>query len=184
MTADSTTVAVSILRFYVSHVQLLNGEEVVWLESDSYHLVDAADSASLQIVLPSGIKADGLSFLLGTDSLANVSGAMGGDLDPSRGMYWAWNSGYINFKMEGTSPVCSSRNNEFQFHLGGYAYPNATVQQVKLELSDASVTVLVDVAQLLETVDLKALSKFMSPGAEAVALSKQAATIFRVKDEE
>ncbi|MCF8277566.1 MAG: hypothetical protein K9J17_12605 [Flavobacteriales bacterium] len=184
VTADSTTVAVSILRFYVSHVQLLNGEEVVWLESDSYHLVDAADSASLQIVLPSGVKADGLSFLLGSDSLANVSGAMGGDLDPSRGMYWAWNSGYINFKLEGTSPICTSRNNEFQFHLGGYAYPNATVQQVKLELSDASVTVLVDVAQLLETVDLKALSMVMSPGAEAVALSKQAATIFRVKDEE
>ncbi len=176
--------AVSVLRFYISHVQLLNEDAVVWQEPDSYHLVDAADSASLRIKLPSNVKANRLSFLLGTDSLANVSGAMGGALDPSKGMYWAWNSGYINFKFEGTSPVCTSRNNQFQFHLGGYAYPNATVQQVSLKLSDASVTVVVDVAQLLATVDLKALSKVMSPGAEAVALSKQAAAIFRVKDEE
>ncbi|MFM1875276.1 MAG: hypothetical protein RL266_1013 [Bacteroidota bacterium] len=173
-----------MLRFYISRVQLLNEEEVVWQESDSYHLIDVADSASLEFRLPSGFKANGLSFLLGTDSLANVSGALGGDLDPSKGMYWAWNSGYINFKLEGTSPVCTSRNNQFQFHLGGYAYPNATVQELMFPISGSSITVLVDVAQLLATIDLKVSSVIMSPGAEAVALSEQAATIFRVKDEE
>ena len=176
--------AVSMLRFYVSQVQLYSGDKVVWQEPDSYHLVDAADSASLRIALPFNVTANRLSFLLGTDSLANVSGAMGGALDPSKGMYWAWNSGYINFKLEGTSPVCTSRNNEFQFHLGGYAYPNATVHHISLKLSNASVIVKVDIAQLLATVDLKALSKVMSPGADAVALSKQAAAIFRVKNEE
>lgn len=184
VTAQGTPVTVSMLRFYVSNVQLLSGDKVVWQEPNSYHLVDMADSASLRIALPSNVTANRLSFLLGTDSLANVSGAMGGALDPSKGMYWAWNSGYINFKLEGTSPVCASRNNQFQFHLGGYAYPNATVQQVSLKLSHASVIVEVDVAQLLATIDLKTLSKVMSPCAEAVALSKQAAAIFRVKDEE
>ena len=86
----------------------------------------------LILKLPPDLTYDQLAFDIGIDSITNVSGAMGGDLDPTKGMYWTWQSGYINFKLEGTSPDCPARKNEFQFHLGGYAYPNASVQKIAL----------------------------------------------------
>ena len=57
-------------------------------------------------------------FQIGIDSLTNVSGDLDGDLDPALGMYWAWNSGYINMKLEGKSSSCKSVKKEFQFHIG------------------------------------------------------------------
>ena len=177
---NDTEVSLQVLRFYVSEIEFYKSDSLVWKEADSYHLIDASRNESLDI-RTTEIDADRLVFLLGTDSLTNVSGAMGGDLDPSKGMYWAWNSGYINFKLEGTSSVCDTRNNAFQFHLGGYAYPNATVQSVELELT--SNTILVDIKAFLQGIDLAKNNTVMSPGLEAVTLTKRTATIFKMKDE-
>jgi hypothetical protein len=47
-------------------------------------------------------------------------------------MYWSWNSGYIFFKMEGTSPVSTQNGNIFQYHIGlfgGYTAP--TINNLK-----------------------------------------------------
>jgi hypothetical protein len=46
----------------------------------------------------------GIRFLLGVDSARNVSGIQTGALDPARGMFWTWNSGYVMAKIEGSSP--------------------------------------------------------------------------------
>lgn len=170
------------LRFYVSSVKLLNDGKEVWAEKDSYHLLDASIPKSMEIRIPTNSSANELVFLLGTDSLTNVSGAMGGDLDPSKGMYWAWNSGYINFKLEGTSPACNTRNHEFEFHLGGYVYPNATVQEVRLPLSPSSV-IKIDLALFFKQVDLKSVNHIMSPSSKAVELAKLASGIFSFGDE-
>jgi hypothetical protein len=178
---SQTQISIETIRFYVSGVALYKGGSLVWKEAESYHLIDALKTESLRIATPE-VDADKMVFLIGTDSLTNVSGAMGGDLDPSKGMYWAWNSGYINFKLEGTSSVCDTRNNAFQFHLGGYAYPNSTVQSVELERT--SNTILVDVKAFLEGIDLANDNTVMSPGQEAVTLAKRTATIFRMKNEE
>lgn len=180
-TTDSgVIVEIETLRFYISQLQLKQDGRTIWTEENSYHLVDMNDSSTLQLSIPDGVLFDEVSFLLGTDSLTNVSGAMGGDLDPTKGMYWTWNSGYVNFKLEGASPVCETRNNRFTFHLGGYAYPNATFQTVLLAV--ASSTIILDVKAFLEGVDLKEMNSIMSPSKEAVALSKKAATLFRMKD--
>ena len=80
---------------------------------------------------------DKIKFNLGIDSLTNVSGVMGGDLDPTKGMYWTWQSGYINFKMEGSSAVCPTRNHEFQFHIGGYQDPFYAMQTLELEVKNS-----------------------------------------------
>ena len=71
--------------------------------------------SSLALQIPSNIPFSKLKFQLGIDSLTNVSGAMGGDLDPTKGMYWTWQSGYINMKIEGKSNSCKTRKNQFQF---------------------------------------------------------------------
>jgi hypothetical protein len=174
-------VDIETLRFYVSQLKLKKLGKTIWAEKDSYHLVDLTDSNSLQLSIIEGVEFDEISFLLGTDSLTNVSGAMGGDLDPTKGMYWAWNSGYINFKLEGSTPVRETRNNKFTFHLGGYAHPNATMQAVSLEVSESAI-IIVDVKAFLDGINLKEVNSIMSPGKQAVELSEKAATIFKMKD--
>ncbi|MGK0384641.1 MAG: hypothetical protein ACJAVL_001385 [Bacteroidia bacterium] len=177
---NGTEVSVETFRFYISNVEVHKNGTAVWTESASYHLLDAAKPESLQLSIP--IKqGDTLVFLLGIDSLTNVSGAMGGDLDPSKGMYWAWNSGYINFKLEGTSPICNTRNNVFEFHLGGYAYPTPTVQRIELPVTGNLLQV--DIEAFLNQINLEEENRVMSPSAEAAVLAKKAASIFHFQDE-
>jgi len=71
--------------------------------------------------------------LIGTDSITNVSGALDGDLDPIKGMYWAWNSGCINFKLEGTR-VISGKKTPFEYHIGGYNGPQATAMKKSIKI--------------------------------------------------
>jgi hypothetical protein len=177
---DIDSVKVSTLRFYISSLILRNEGMKVWAEDASYHLFDVSVPTSMEVSVPVALSANEIVLLLGTDSLTNVSGAMGGDLDPSKGMYWAWNSGYINFKLEGTSTACKTIDQEFQFHLGGYAYPNATAQEIRLPISNSNL-VKMDLAAFFQEIDLKSLDHIMSPSANAVQLSRIAAGIFTVQ---
>ena len=59
-------------------------------------------------------------------------------------MYWSWNSGYIFFKMEGTStaaPEDPTGNRRFRYHIGGFGgYSARTINNIKtitLDLSKA-----------------------------------------------
>lgn len=63
------------------------------------------------------------SFLLGVDSARNCSGAQDGALDPMNDMFWTWNSGYIMFKLEGTSQQSNADLNRIEWHIGGYKGP-------------------------------------------------------------
>jgi hypothetical protein len=131
--------------------------------------------------IPQGLRFNSIKFNLGIDSVTNVSGAMGGDLDPTRGMYWTWQSGYINFKLAGASNLCSTRKNQFQFHLGGYLSPYAALQTVTLNASGSAITVYFDVEKLLEGINLARQNEIMSPGEESIVISKLAAQAFRTK---
>ena len=176
---------IETFKFYLSNVTLLNKGNPVWQEDNSYHLVDASDEVSLNIALnvsPS-IKFNSIQFNLGIDSLTNVSGVMGGDLDPTKGMYWTWQSGYINFKLEGSSPSCLTRNNLFQFHLGGYMSSHSSIQTVQLKaIRDNELNVGINVAEFLEAIELSATNQIMSPGNEAQRLSELAASIFYIDE--
>ncbi len=172
---------IETLRFYLSNIALLKGDQFVWQESESYHLIDAVDPTSFQLALgvPVGLAYDSIQFLLGIDSTTSVSGAMGGDLDPTKGMYWSWNSGYVNFKLEGTSPLCDSRNHEFQYHLGGYLPPFQSAQQIRLAVNEKeAMAIKIDIGKILKEVDLSQQTHIMSPGAEAQQLAEQIATLF------
>jgi hypothetical protein len=177
------SVSVSMLRFYISGIEFLKNGKSVAKEAESYHLVDLADSSTLSIncKLNKNISFNEIKFNLGIDSATNVSGVMGGDLDPTKGMYWTWQSGYINFKIEGTANKCTARNHEFQFHLGGYLSPDLSMQKMDFACKNSSgLKFNVNVDRFFSGMDLSNTDHVMIPGAEAVELSKKAAGIFSI----
>lgn len=178
------SVQITAFKFYISELELINDSKTVWKEKVSYHLVDAFDEKTLALQIPSNIPFSKLKFQLGIDSLTNVSGAMGGDLDPTKGMYWTWQSGYINFKLEGNSNLCKTRHNEFQFHLGGYQTPVNCLQTVFLQVkSPTNIKLNIDVEKFFQYIQLSQLNHIMSPSKEAVELSGKITETFRVSYE-
>jgi len=178
--ADGTPVSVDRLRFYVSHIALHSQDRTSFIDT-ACHLIDAEAPSALEVSLtvPRGIHVDSISFLLGIDSLTNVSGAFGGDLDPTKGMYWAWNSGYINWKLEGACAKCNTTKNAFEFHLGGYLPPFFNAQRIGFAVpSKGAIVINVDVAVFLEQAKLGERCAIMSPGKNAVELTRLAASVF------
>ena len=189
-TRKGDSLYIDALRFYVSSISL-HGKNVFYAENDSYHLIDAEESGTQTIVLtniPAG-RYQSLHFLLGTDSLTNVSGAMGGDLDPTKGMYWAWNTGYINAKIEGRSNACPTRRHAFEFHLGGYKAPYPTARKLEIPLKNttvrnntrAFVRVRADLAPFFNKVHLGATHSVMIPSRQASELADCFKDIFFVQ---
>lgn len=178
---DTTDLQITALRFYISGIQFLKGDQLVMAEGNSFHLIDAGteDSFQLSISNEENVDFDKVKFNLGIDSTTNVSGAMGGDLDPIKGMYWTWQSGYINFKLEGNSKQCDTRNNEFVFHLGGYLSPNYCLQTLIFPVYETdSINLTLDVKSILSQIELSKTNHIMSPSLEAVGLSEIVANAF------
>ncbi len=181
---NNDSIQFDILRFYISGIELLLNGKTVWKESNSFHLVDASVISSLQINLNTSSKQefDKLKFNMGIDSTTNVAGAMGGDLDPTKGMYWTWQSGYINFKLEGKSKACNTRNNEFTFHLGGYQYPYNTLQSVLLNAKNSNeLSIIINAEEMISKIDLSKQNHIMSPGKKAVLLSNELTKVFEIQ---
>lgn len=178
---ESDSLLVTAFRFYVGQFQLLQHGRVICRPDQPFHLIDLEDhqSGKLGLSIPAGLNFDEISFLLGTDSLSNVSGALGGDLDPTKGMYWAWNSGFINFKLEGQFPASPAKNHEFQFHMGGYLPPFQSARRVRLKTTDHHrYRVQLELSQLLAQAAWSTRHHLMSPSAEAVRLSSILAQSF------
>lgn len=181
---NSSRIKFESFKFYISGVVLINHSMPVWIENESFHLIDfeESDSNALCLNLPEEIDFDAIQFNLGIDSITNVSGAMGGDLDPTNGMYWTWQNGYINFKLEGTSDLCKNPKSEFQFHLGGYIAPFNAIQKIKLNVfNPTNFNITFDVEQFIKQTDLENLNHIMSPNATAVELSQLAAKCFSIR---
>lgn len=179
------TFFVETVKFYVSGIQLSNSKnKTIYKKKNGYHLIDFQDLKPLKLNIPSSIvnEASKLTFNIGIDSITNVSGAMGGDLDPTKGMYWTWQSGYINFKIEGKSSLCKTRNNEFQFHLGGYANELNAIQLVEFPLNGKySLQVELDLYRVLTYINLSQENHIMSPSKKAVDVSNKIAKEFVIK---
>ena len=87
------------LRYYISNVSLNNAVNS-FKEKNSYHLVDEnkQESQSFSFNVPAG-KYNSLQFLLGVDSLHNVSGAQTDDLDPAKDMCSQPSQRFNNFSI-------------------------------------------------------------------------------------
>lgn len=170
------------LRFYISGLQCLDSGGAPVSEEHAPRLLDLASPAHMSLALPVHAPCAQLALTLGIDSLTNVSGALGGDLDPTTGMYWAWQSGYINLKLEGTARHCPARNHRFQFHLGGYLPPHASAQRLSLPVPRAAraVTLAIDLAAFFAATDLATTYEVMRPCAAGTELSRRFASLIRV----
>ncbi|MBS1561171.1 MAG: hypothetical protein JSS89_06165 [Bacteroidetes bacterium] len=163
--------AISMVRYYVSAIRLhCEGNEDV--TSEKFFLVDASDSTTTTITLPRvpiGTYRS-ISFTIGVDSAHNCSGPQEGVLDPIRGMFWAWNTGYIFMKVEGTSPVSPSPGHLVEVHIGGFRQPYNNIARIELPIVEDPVRgiyVRVDVGAILQTLDLSSVSSITTPAAAA-----------------
>ncbi len=181
-TSLKDSVQFDALKFYISDVQLFQDDKFVFSLQKTHHLIDIEKQESLTINLStnkdSSLTFNQVRFSLGVDSLTNSSGAFGGDLDPTNGMYWTWQSGYINFKLEGVSKACPARKNAFQFHLGGFLGEHNAIQNIRLVISEKETKIEFPIDKFLEQINIKEQYQIMSPSVEAVAISKLVADLF------
>jgi hypothetical protein len=180
---ETDSIQIEELKFYISGIELWNNNKKVWTQQNSFHLIDISNPASMKVDLniPPALQYNQLRFAIGVDSATSTAGALGGDLDPTRGMYWSWQSGYINVKLEGIVNLSRTRHNRFQFHLGGYQYPFNALQQVVLPLQPQQhIPVAFNVKGLMEKIDFGRCSEVMSPCKDAVVLSRQMVKLFSI----
>jgi hypothetical protein len=126
--------SIRMFKYYISNIAIgkADGKTVHF---DGSYLVNEADSSTKTISL--NLPATGLtsiSFLLGVDSTRNVTGVQTGDLDPIKGMFWTWNSGYIMAKLEASSSVSTAPNNSVSYHIGGFRTGQQTARTITIPL--------------------------------------------------
>jgi hypothetical protein len=184
VSGNKDTLQLTVFKFYISNLKLEYSDKTIYLEPNSSHLIDIENPNSLQI--PIGKNSDKaiskVTFSIGIDSLASVSGAMSGDLDPTKGMYWAWQSGFINMKIEGKSSSCKTRKNAFQFHIGGYMKPNYAIRTIELKPINSSLEFNIDFAELFKNIKLSENNSIMIPGPKAMQFADKVIEMFSVKD--
>ena len=138
-------------------------------------MIDIFQPESLEILLStvSFSNGDELSFNLGVSSDMNTTGAHSGALDPSNGMFWSWQSGYINFKIEGISPSSKTRQNKFQFHIGGYQSPYNTLRRLTFILNKQTTQLNLNLEGFFERTKLAVDNQIMVPGEKANELATE-----------
>jgi|TARA_R110002110_G_scaffold199393_2_gene410114 hypothetical protein len=186
LTSANDSIKIETLKFFVSDFKFLQNKTVVDSLSKKHHLIDLENDSSTRL---KGKRSNQLSFNkikfnVGIDSLTNDSGVFGGDLDPTNGMYWTWQSGYINFKLEGKSQACPTRNNLFQFHIGGYLAPYSALRSIELDILNKKITLIdLDIDTFLSNINLTETHSVMSPNKTAVILADIFPKAFTIADE-
>lgn len=135
--ANGDQFTATMFKYYISNIRLVGVNNAEVAIPDSYFLVNE-DIESSKVIemdsLPIGMFKS-IKFMIGIDSTHNVSGAQAGALDPTNGMFWDWNSGYIFLKLEGTSPVISTPSHSFTYHIGGFKGANINYKEVELSFN-------------------------------------------------
>jgi hypothetical protein len=125
---------VSKLKYYISNIALIDSNGRLHKAPDSYFLFDQGNPSSMNISFSDDISAyKGIQFLIGVDSVRNVSGAQTGALDPTNEMFWTWNSGYIMAKLEGSSSLSTLPDNRIEYHIGGFEGPDKVLRTISFE---------------------------------------------------
>jgi hypothetical protein len=122
-------------KYYISAIQVIGDHDEIQTIFAASHLVDAADSASLTLHLTTAIlKITKIRFTIGVDSEANTGGVHTGDLDPMLGMFWTWNTGYIDARLEGQCDSTPAPAHRFTWDVGGYRPGVNAARQVVLSV--------------------------------------------------
>ena len=182
--SDKDSITIDFLKFYISDITFFKEGTQVGKSKEKHHLIDAQNSLIYKAVCTiKKKKFDTITFLVGLDSKTQEKGIQGGVLDPTSQMYWTWQNGFINFKLEGKSSLCPTRKNKFQFHVGGFQKPYTTSQEVSLKTKGATPLVIkVDVASFFNAIDISQTNTVTSPNKKAVMVSKVLPTLFSVHE--
>ncbi len=136
--SNSEAYKITWLTYYVSNIKLKREDGTIYQDevksngSAGYYLIDEADAESQRVVLnniPKGNYTE-VTFTIGVDASKVDEGAQTGALDPAKGLFWSWNSGYIFMAVEGVSPVSTEPDDVFQYHIGGYKEDASNVNLV------------------------------------------------------
>lgn len=179
------TIRFENIKIYLSKIQLYNDDKLIFTVVKKHHLINLENPKTQQLVFPitKNIQFNSIHFSIGIDSITNVSGVFGEDLDPTNGMYWTWQSGYINFKIEGYSKKCPARKQFFQYHIGGYQEPFYPIQHVELPIKNHKKTVIeIQLEEIFKELDITKLYEIMSPSNSSVEFAKLFSTLFQEKE--
>lgn len=185
------TFSISKFKYYLSNFLLKSASKTKYTSTDCY-LVNEAEPLSKKIALniPPG-EYDSIGFLLGVDSINNVSGAQSGALDPLNDMFWTWNTGYVMVKLEGRSPLSKLSQQMIEYHIGGFRGQYSVLQRIvfpkKIRVKKDQTTVIVIDLDLLKWFSGKHVLKIAehpsctSPGALALRYAANYADMFSIQ---
>jgi hypothetical protein len=172
---NGDTIQITTFRFYTGNFLFYHDGLLIQADSN-YHLIDMTGKTSESLSFPeiNNSEINSVSFTLGVDSATQMKGALNGDLDPVKGMYWTWQSGYIDFKIEGTD---SKGNQNIELHIGGYTAPYATQSTVVLKSASANIRCNIMLKELLNKLNGQT-KKVMSPGIKASHIADLFSAVF------
>lgn len=184
------TMNFSMFNYFVSNFKLTKADGTVYTmpKDSSYFLVKEAADGKNQVITLKNIPAGdytSIQYIVGVDSLKSAAplSQRTGVLDPASGaagMYWAWNSGYIFVKVEGTSPQAplntATNTRPFRFHIGlfggkyGDNQGSATLNNIKTVNLSSSTALKVRTDSTPDAhVEVELMEMFKSPTNVSVA---------------
>lgn len=186
-TESNQTVKFTKLKYLTSNYVFIKDDGSEYAVPESYYLTDAATASSTLLSIkniPSG-DYKGLRFIVGVDSARNTSGAQEGALATTNDLYWSWNTGYVFFKAEGSSPQSPMG---FTYHVGGFKGATAAQRTITLDFGSSRLQVRkgkevevhaqVDIKKFFTGVDVSTTNMVHMPGADAMKLADNYATLF------
>ncbi len=167
-TMHGDKITISIFNYWITNIRLVRKDGTEFTEAESYRLLrgDKASTHHFHIAdVPAGTYTK-VKFMIGVDVPRNTSGAQTGELDPvlNLDMFWTWSTGYIQAKLEGTSPQSTSPSGKVAFHIAGVKPGEETPREVELSFGKelvvgeqaGSITIKTDAAKWFgPTYDLK-----------------------------
>ena len=184
---------VNKLKYYVGHFSLEGNTAAI--SKEPYFLVNAAHEEDHLLLTVETGTYHSIGFTLGVDSIDNCSGAQSGALDPLNDMFWTWNSGYIFFKLEGTSPASGADLQRIEHHIGGYKGDQNVASAVQLTFPENELLTVAankKTTVLIETnldhywnsrseIRISAVPAIMTPGPLSKKIAANFSSLFSVK---
>ncbi len=144
-TSNGESLTPTTFNYFVSNFVLIkaDGTQYTVPKDKCYHLVREGVDSSAELTIQDIPAGDytGVKFIIGVDSAKNTApvSERTGDLDvagAASDMYWTWNSGYIFYKLEGTSPQAPydsmMQMAMMYYHVGGYGgMSSATINNIR-----------------------------------------------------
>ena len=184
------TFTVNKFKYYISKIVLVDADAKYYAFPNNYYLIDEADSTSKTITLTTSATCiNDLQFIIGVDSIKNVTGVQTGALDPINSMFWTWNSGYVFAKLEGVSKAAKVAGNLFSWHVGGFRYNENALRVVRINIGNnvktknLVINIASDINQWFEAKQNLKISQHPichSPGELAMKFADNYATMFSI----